>query len=105
MKYTIVRTDTADSGIRKIILYIAEIFGSEVTLGELDYIESRIMELEDNPYLGVDPRDPILNRQGYKVLIVEKYLVFYKVDGESHKVIVYAVVDSRLDYLNIIHGM
>ena len=105
LKYTIVRTDTADAGIRKIILYIAENFGSEVALEKLDHIESGIMALEDNPYLGVDPRYPILKRQGYKVLILEKDLVFYKVDDESHKVIIYAVTDFRQDYLNIIRGI
>ena len=105
MKYNIVRTDTADSGIRRIILYVAENFGNEVALEKLDYIESRIMELADNPYLGVDPRYPILKRQGYKVLILEKDLVFYKVDDDNHEIIIYAVVDSRQDYLNIIRGI
>ena len=105
MKYAIFRTDTADAGIRKIILYIAENFGSEVALEKLDYIESSIMAFEDDPYLGVDPRYPILKRQGYKVLILEKDLVFYKVDDEEHKVVIYAVVDSRQDYLNIIRGI
>ncbi len=28
MKYAVIRTDTADAGIRKIILYIAQNFGS-----------------------------------------------------------------------------
>ncbi|MEE3394067.1 MAG: type II toxin-antitoxin system RelE/ParE family toxin [Lachnospiraceae bacterium] len=105
MKYNIVRTDTADSGIRRIILYIAEKFGNKAALEKLDYIESEIMKLADNPYLGVDPRYPILKRQGYTVLILEKDLVFYKVDDDNHEVIIYAVVDSRQDYLNIIHGI
>lgn len=105
MKYAIVRTDTADAGIRKIILYIAKNFGSETALEKLDQIESGITELEDNPYIGIDPRYPILKRQGYKVLILEKDLVFYKVDENEKKVVIYAVVDSRQDYLNIIRGI
>ena len=36
MKYEILRTDTADAGIRKIILYIAQNFGKEVALEKLD---------------------------------------------------------------------
>ena len=35
-KYTILRTDTADSLIHKIILDIAEKFGADVALGKLD---------------------------------------------------------------------
>ena len=63
------------------------------------------MELADDLYLGTDPRYPILKRQGYKVLILEKDLIFYKVDADDRKVIIYAVVDSRQDYLNIIRGI
>lgn len=53
----------------------------------------------------VDPRYLVLKREGYKVLILEKDLVFYKIDEERKKVIVYAVVDQRQDYLNIILGL
>lgn len=41
-------------------------------------------------------------RQGYRILIVEKNLVFYKVDERKKEVIVYAVVDQRRDCLKII---
>ena len=40
MEYEVIRTDTADAGIRKIILYIAQNFGNEVALEQLDYIEA-----------------------------------------------------------------
>ena len=39
MKYEIIRTDTADAGIRKIILYVAQNFGNTVALEKLDQIE------------------------------------------------------------------
>ena len=57
MKYEVIRTDTADAGIRKIILYIAQ------------------------------------------------NLVFYKIDEVNKQVVVYAVIDQRQDYLNIIQGL
>jgi toxin ParE1/3/4 len=104
-KYEVVRTDTADEGIRRIILYVAQNFGSEVALEKLDDMEKRILALGDNPYVGVDPRYLVLKREGYKVLILEKDLVFYKIDEERRRVIVYAVVDQRQDYLNIILGL
>ena len=52
-----------------------------------------------------DPRYLLLKRQGYKVLILDKDLVFYKIDEDNKKVVVYAVVDQRQDYLNIIRGL
>ena len=103
--YTVIRTDTADAFIHKIILDIAEKFGTNVALEKLDELEEQIMSLAENPYTGADPRYMILRRQGYKVLITEKNLVFYKMDEKQKVVTVYAVVDQRQDYLNIIRGL
>lgn len=105
MEYTVTRTDTADAGIRKIILYIAQNFGNAVALEKLDEIERRILELGNDPYIGTEPRYLTLKRQGYKVLILEKDLVFYKSDEENKQVVVYVVIDQRQDYLNIIRGL
>ena len=105
MKYNIVRTDTADAGLRKIILYIAQNFGNDVALKKLDEKEDRIQQLGDNPDLGINPRYLVLKRQGYKVLVLEKDLVFYKVNEARKEVTIYAVVDQRQDYLNIIRGL
>ena len=105
MKYEVLRTDIADSLIRKIVLYVAENFGSAVALEKLEYLEKSIMNLENDPYIGVEPKYSVLRRQGYLVLILEKDLVFYKVDESKKKVIVYSVVDQRQDYLSIIRGL
>ena len=108
MKYKVERTDTADSLIHKIVLFIAENFRNDIALDRLDYLEKSIMNLGDNPYIGAEPRYNVLKRQGYLVLILEKDLVFYKVDDKK-KIItvyaVYAVVDQRQDYLSIIRGL
>ena len=105
MKYEVIRTDTADSLIRKIVLYAAENFGTDVALEKLDNLEEAIISLGENPYIGTEPKYNILKRQGYLVLILEKDLVFYKVDDDKRRVIVYAVVDQRQDYLSIIRGL
>ena len=91
MNYKVVRTETADAQIRKIILYVAENFGREVALEKLE-------ECVELRYL-------VLKRQGYKVLVLEKNLVFYKINEEKQEAIIYAVVDHRPDYLNIIRGL
>ena len=105
MKYEVIRTDTADSLIRKIVLYAAENFGTDVALVNLDNLEEAIMSFGENPYIGTDPKYNILKRQGYLVLILDKDFVFYKVDDDKRQVIVYAVVDQRQDYLSIIRGL
>ena len=105
MKYKVLRTDTADSLIRKIILYVAERCGNDVALEKLNALETSILALADNPYIGTDPRYTVLKRQGYKVLITEKDLVFYKINEEQKEVTIYAVFDQRQDYQSIIRGL
>ena len=105
MKYEVIRTDTADALIRKIILHVAENFGNDVALEKLEYLEKSILDLEDNPYIGVEPIYNVLRHQGYLVLILEKNIVFYKVDDNKKQVTIYAVVDQRQDYLSIIRGL
>lgn len=105
MKYKVERTDTADSMIRRIILFVAENFGNDVALEKLDYLESSLMSLGDNPYIGTEPRYNVLRRQGYRVLLLEKDLAFYKIDEDRKLVTIYAVVDQRQEYLSIIRGL
>ena len=76
-----------------------------MALKKLDEIEDRIQQLGDNPDLGINPRYLVLKRQGYNVLVLEKDLVFYKVNEARKEVTIYAVVDQRQDYLNIIRGL
>ena len=45
MKYTVIRTDTADAGIRKIVLYSTQNLGNTVALEKLNEIEKRIRGL------------------------------------------------------------
>ena len=105
MKYGIIRTDTADALIREIILYIAENFGNSVALKKLGELEEAILSLGDNPYIGTTPKYNVLKRQGYMVLILEKNLVFYKINEENEMVTVYAVFEQRQNYLDIIRGL
>ena len=103
MKYQILRTDKANEQLRDIIFYIADDSGSvDIALNYLDKIESAIKRLEDFPLSGSIPQYSILRKQGYKVLIVEKHLVFYKVDQVKKIVIIYAVVDGRREYKNLL---
>lgn len=103
MRYSILRTDKADVQIRELIYYIADDSGDiEIALSCLDKLEKAVSLLEEQPYYGTAARHPSLRRQGLRVLIVEKYLVFYKVRERGTTVIVYAVVDSRRNYTDLV---
>ena len=101
--YKILRTDKAEDQLRDIIHYISDESGSiDIALRYLDKIEEAINRLQDFSNSGSIPRYSILKKQGYRVVIVEKHLIFYKVSEENKTVIVYAIVDGRREYQNLI---
>lgn len=103
MKYKIIRTDKADEQLRELIFYIAEDSGSiDIAFNYLDKIETAINRLEEFPMSGSNPKYSILRKQGYRVLIIERHLVFYKVNESEKVVTIYAIVDGRREYRNLI---
>ena len=103
MSYAILRTDKASDQLHAIIQYIAEDPGSaQAALQYLDALEEKIMLLSTSPHMGNYPRYSILRKQGYRVLIVNRHLIFYKVDDQKREVMIYAVVDARQQYLHLI---
>ena len=101
--FQVLRTEKADNQLRDIIYYIADDSGSvEIALEYLAKIEKGMMRLADFPESGSKPRYAILRKQGFSVLILEKHLAFYKIDKENEIVTIYAVVDSRIEYKNLI---
>ncbi len=103
MKYKILRTDKAEEQLREIVFYIADDTGSvDIALEYLDRIEAAINRLDEFPHSGSIPRYSILKKQGYRVVIADRHLVFYKVNEDDQTVIIYAIVDGRREYRNLI---
>ena len=101
--YKIIRTDKTDDQLRDIIFYIADDSGSvDIALKYLDKIEESINRLKEFPNSGSIPRYSIIRKQGYRVVIVEKHLIFYKINEEKKEIIIYAIVDGRREYKNLI---
>lgn len=103
MKYKILRTDKAEEQLRDIVFYIVDETGNvDIALGYLEKIETAIYRLQDFPESGSTPRYMILKRQGYRVVVVERHLIFYKINMEDKLVIIYTIVDGRREYRNLI---
>ena len=103
MKYKILRADKAEEQLREIIFHIADDSGDvDIALGYLDKIETAINRLQEFPESGSIPRYSILKKQEYRVVIIERHLVFYKINEEDKLVIIYAIVDGRREYRNLI---
>ena len=103
MKYKVLRTDKAEEQLREIIFYISDDSGNvDIALAYLDKIETAINRLQEFPESGSIPRYSILKKQGYRIVILDKHLVFYKINELDKSVIIYAIVDGRREYRNLI---
>ena len=103
MNHRIVRTDKFNDQLNGIIEYIASDSGDiDTALRYLDTVEAAVMRLRDFPESGSIPRYSLLKRQGYRVLIVERHLVFYKPDKDNQLVTLYAIVDGRREYVALV---
>ncbi len=101
--YQIIRTEKADNQFKDLLYYIADDSGDiEIALNYLNKFVKAIMRLSDFPDSGSVPRYATLKKQGFRVLTLDKILVFYKTDHIHKVVIIYAIADGRQEYLNLI---
>ncbi|HLQ97946.1 MAG TPA: type II toxin-antitoxin system RelE/ParE family toxin [Candidatus Dormibacteraeota bacterium] len=103
MRYNILRTDKAEEQLRDIIFYIADDSGDiNIALSYLDRIETASHRLQKFPESGSVPRHSVLKKQGFRVVIVERHLIFYKIHETAQTIIIYSIVDGRRYYHNLL---
>ena len=103
MKYSVLRSDIAESQLTDILHYITMISGGiQSALDLLDEIEEAGKQLEDFPESGVRPRDIVIRRRGFRFLIVKNYYLFYKIDHQSRTVVIHAIIYMRADYKQLL---
>ena len=90
-KYKIEYLPIASRDIIEILEYI-KTDNPQAALQLLNELDSNISNLESFPYIGVVLKDFRLNRLGYRMLIVDNYLVFY------------VVLDDVIEIRRIIYG-
>ena len=100
-KYEVILTDTAKEEIEEIYEYISKNLYEEIAANKLmEKIERGFFTLESSPYsftkVCVKPHNEI-----YRRLIVDNFIVLYDIKEEYKQVIIYRVLNGRMDYLNI----
>ncbi len=97
MKCKIIITEKAFNDINEIADNIKQISQSEsIAINFINNIYGKIEVLADFPEAGSNPKNRSLIVQGYKFLVYEQYLIFYKKVEDT--VYVAAVFNSKKDY-------
>jgi len=100
-KYSVRFLSVAEHDLQELITYIAT---ENVTaaLVLLEKIHKECLKLGVHPYLGKVPHEEKLIKLGYRVLVVENYLIFYKVKGKT--VLIHRVIHGARDLINLLKG-
>lgn len=84
-KYDLRYLPSAERDLLSILDWVA-LDSSSRAYSLLAELDQRVAALASHPFLGRIPRDARLQALGYRVLVVEAYLVFYKVIDETVEV-------------------
>jgi toxin ParE1/3/4 len=87
-------TDCAQSDLEQIADYTVINWGQSQADFYLEQLEKAFYSLLDNPYLGKS-RDDI--KAGYRSLLVEKHLVFYRLADEQLEIM--RILHCRMDVI------
>lgn len=93
---------TAWEDLKKIEDYYLIMFGVESAMKVTDNILNSIERLEKFPDSGSMTPDKWLNKQGYRMVICERFVSIYRQIGES--VFVYHIADTQTEYTKLFLG-
>ena len=80
--YEIRYLSTAENDLVDILEYIKK-DNPTAAVSQLEKFDKSISHLASNPFLGIVPKDERLKNLGYRMLIIDKYLVFYVVKTKT----------------------
>jgi len=95
-KYLINITEAAEQDLADIVDYIAN-DNPTAALELAEKIEQSILQLEEFPLIGAIPKNRRLTRKGYRILIVDNYLVFY-VLLNNETIEIRRIISGKRDY-------
>ena len=91
---------------------ITEIVSSFVMLGSKQgaiRIKNKINKAAEQifnfPYSGVTVPDTKMAKQGFRMIVVEKYLMFYRVFEDEKKIIFYRVLNGKRNYPTLMNKL
>lgn len=101
MKYEVRVLAAADADAADIFLYVAQ-ENRDAAIRLLDKMYAAMKSLEENPERGARIRNKVFSKLEFRFLVVDSYLVFYKiVDQEVH---VHHIAHQRRNPVSILLG-
>ena len=103
--YTSIHTEKFNKELHQQILYVAMQFSKETALQVKENIQTAILNLQLHPYMGTTPKIRNLKDNDFRMLILNKNIIFYTVVEETKTIYLLSIMDQRQDYINILNGL
>lgn len=101
-KYAVRLFSIAEQDLHDIVTFVA-VDNPPAAVALADRIENDLQRLGRHPYLGKVPNDDQLAAMGYRVLVIENYLVFYKLSGRT--VLVHRILHGARDLPSLLEDI
>ena len=102
MKYTILSSKEFKRSIRNILWTVSTTSPSKKVKDFLMILEKRIEGLCIFPEEGFLPKNDHIAKQGFRALVIDRYILFYKVKKQTKQILLHYIVDSRREYESLI---
>ena len=96
--YTIIPTEKFNKELHQQILYVAMQFSKETALQVKENIQTAILNLQLHPYMGNTPKIRNLKDNDFRMLILNKLIIFYTVVEETKTIYLLSILDQRQVY-------
>ncbi|MEO7862909.1 MAG: type II toxin-antitoxin system RelE/ParE family toxin [Nitrospirales bacterium] len=98
-KYTVRLLSIAEQDLADLVSYLAA-ENARAATEVLDRIEASLEALESHPFVGRVPHNAKPTALGYRALVIDNYLVFYKVRGNV--LLVHRILHGARDLLRVL---
>lgn len=97
-KYTVEFLPTALNDMTEIISSFVMLGSKQGAVRIKDKMNSAAEQIMHFPYSGITVPEPQMSKMGFRMVVVEKYLMFYKIIEDGKRVIFYRVLNGRTNY-------
>lgn len=63
-----------------------------------DKMNKTALRISEMPYAGIKVSDSVLEKYDLRMAVVEKYLMFYRIFEEEHRILFYRVLNGKSNY-------
>lgn len=104
-KYTVEFLPTALNDMTEIISSFVMLGSKQGAVRIKDKMNSAAEQIMHFPYSGITVPEPQMAKMGFRMVIVEKYLMFYKIFEDEKRVIFYRVLNGRTNYRTLMQRL